>query len=59
MTWEELKEKAIEMGAEVYEDFIIFQGLYFDKNGDILMRSEGITSDRTPEQMLMIMRGLE
>ena len=72
MTWEELKIKAIEMGAEVREpvfknrakEKIIFRNLVFWGDGLVGpiyndVYGESFTQDRTPEQMLMIMRGLE
>lgn len=73
MTWDELKEKAKEMGWTPFgtlgvEKIIPKLGsisCYF--NGKITMyfgREDGggyvyIAENRTPEQMLMIMRGLE
>ena len=68
MTWEELKEKAKGMGDRCKDENIISfkkHGLYFNcyKYGSISIadtRANDITvKDRTPEQMLMIMRGLE
>ena len=79
MTWEELKEKAKEMGIKVYNppDLIFFkipysvnkgvESLCFEKNGDvrIVYEEKGcvgsmiLSQNRTPEQMLIIMRGLE
>ena len=68
MTWDELKEKAKEMGYKGHEN-VEWSGLYtrvgddnivtFYKDGHIEINNELLMSDRTPEQMLMIMRGLE
>ena len=71
MTWEELKEKAKEIisffGAS--EDSICVGKLEFDKDGGIYINpfylddevdvNFCIESDRTYDEMLMIMRGLE
>lgn len=75
MTWEELKEKAKEMGYELdkyYTEYFskdIEEGfeIRFDECGDVIISyDKGIcianvtmAEHRTPEQMLMIMRGLE
>lgn len=71
MTWEELKEKAKEMGACVFDNGGIYFGhLQFEEDGGIyvdpacydweeLDESITIASDRTYDEMLMIMRGLE
>lgn len=76
MTWEELKEKAKEMGAfigspsSIDVDYFRLDDLIFDKTGKIILNDTSydedvcsvnhlIAIDRTPEQMLMIMRGLE
>lgn len=66
LTWEELKEKAKEMGYVEY-DFCggeltkeLRYSTSFYKNGDIEINYDYvIAKNRTPEQMLMIMRGLE
>lgn len=64
MTWDELVEKAEEMGAKIVDDNpyrqekIMFETVSFYKNGRMIME-ECLVADRTPEQMLMIMRGLE
>ena len=70
MTWDELKEKAEEMGGFVCfnrrrnNEVIVMEWLTFCDNGDIFVDDDcggeykGATH-RTPEQMLMIMRGLE
>lgn len=66
MNWEELKEKAKEMGYREF-DFLgegvekeIRYTMAFYKNGDIEINNDYvIVKNRTPEQMLMIMRGLE
>ena len=71
MTWEELKEKAKEMGADVFDNGGIYFGhLRFEEDGTIyvdpahydweeLGETITIASDRTYDEMLMIMRGLE
>lgn len=64
MTWEELKEKAKEMGAFVLDEQILFMNLECWKNGEVwcfddFARTITLARNRTPEQMLMIMRGLE
>lgn len=80
MTWEELKDKAKEMGLEIiigsvaeytYEKIIMGQ-LHFYRDGIITCPFEYVNIDGylahdrvviaehcTPEQMLMIMKGLE
>ena len=72
MTWEELCEKAKEMGAvkvdrvfkNKYKEKIIFrnvafygQGTVHYVNGDTIC--EAFTQDRTPEQMYQIMKALQ
>ena len=73
MTWEELKEKAKEMGADIYisplgDNFerIGFKNAnFFNDNGEKYIAVETksgyalFAEDRTPKQMLMIMRGLQ
>ena len=71
MTWDELKEKAKEMGCRSEERIITrFHNdmfFHFAKVGMIFVEYAGdgethaliLTKNRTPEQMLMIMRGLE
>lgn len=70
MTWEELVEKANEMGASIGKSgTIYFSNLEFEDDGGIYLdRAEldedenvipCISSDRTPEQMLMIMEALK
>ena len=58
MTWYELKQKAKELGADVFDKFIVFSGLYFGKDGDILFFGDKIAWDRTPSQMWQIMEAL-
>ena len=66
MTWDELKEKAKEMGYKE-SDFLgnalikeIEYEMSFYKTGRIEINDDYvIVRNRTPEQMLMIMRGLE
>lgn len=58
MTWEELKERAKELGAEVYADLIVFDGFWFWSNGTIEYGEETLSIKRTPEQMLMLMEAL-
>lgn len=73
MTWDELKEKAKEFGASMYAcgDKFSISGLEFDKDGFVcceflypkgkrwINQNTVIGVNRTPEQMLMIMKGLE
>lgn len=77
MTWEELKEKAKKMGAEIIIriiadrtiEKIIFNNVAFYSDGGICgvyEREDGstycgsaFTQDRTPEQMLAIMKALQ
>ena len=76
MNWEELKEKAKEMGAEIYispfgDNFerIDYKNACFFNDGNIsatdddycyrLYGKMNLATDRTPDQMLMIMMGLE
>ena len=74
MTWEELKEKAKEMGYSVSDGFIYIvsegnTGVKLCKNGDVEIDLTDAYSDydqnvliaehRTPEQMLAIMKALQ
>lgn len=67
MTWEELKEKAKKMGYNKYGKLSekLTKGKYvFCEDGNVFFCDANQLSicfafDRTPEQMLMIMRGLE
>lgn len=61
MTWEELKEKAREMGYTIEETCFWKQstGLVFHKDGDVVFLCESLAKFRTPKQMYMIMRGLK
>lgn len=60
MTWEELKEKAKELGANaVYKDLIVFDAKCFWVDGDIDWNDATIAKDRTPEQMYKIMEALQ
>ena len=61
MTWEELKEEAKKMGyVQGFWEDCITNGLFeFYKSGSIVVFGEVIAKHRTPDQMLMIMRGLE
>lgn len=75
MTWNELKEKAKEMGYSygfgnyeyLQKDIDSESWIILQKNGDVFVYYRGnrcefsftLAQDRTPEQMLMIMRGLE
>lgn len=59
MTWQELKEKAKEMGY-IYDDGSLMKdGWSFDVDGDIWFFGNLLTKERTYKKMLMIMRGLE
>jgi hypothetical protein len=69
MTWEELKEKAKEMGALVCcGGTILFSHLEFHEDGDIYLDREElddvwnipcVSSDKTPDEMLAIMKALQ
>ena len=72
MDWEELKEKAKEMGyieEPILENGIVWLtkkrldfDLCFNNDGMVLLDGDEeyiLAKERTPEQMLMIMRGLE
>lgn len=69
ITWEELCEKAKEMGGFVSTGgTIIFSHLEFHEDGGIYIDREElddvwvipcVSSDRTPEEMLMIMEALD
>ena len=66
MTWDELKEKVKEMGCYRYHSTLTYSeewitdGVWtFDNYGEIKCNGEIVSTHRTPEQMLMIMRGLE
>jgi len=74
MTWEELKQKAKEMGAHIYiSEFndgferIDFRDASFFQDGEVSFTTSlgfvggviSIAQNRSKEQMLMIMRGLE
>lgn len=64
MTWDELKEK-----AEKLKCYYVYSGIgsewitdgcwTFDEDGIVKLNGDIISIHRTPEQMLMIMRGLE
>lgn len=60
MTWEELCEKAKEMGAKVYGDLIVLDGKFFWSYGVIEPCNDDVVfaTDRTYEQMLSIMEAL-
>lgn len=68
MTWEELCEKAKEMGHEVYDFWILDtkEGLDYYKDGTINLHFEWserdslicFAKDRTPDQMYAIMEAL-
>ena len=71
MTWDELKEEAKKMGADVYDTgSIYFSHLQFEEDGGIYVdpvhydwETSGecicVSSDRTPDQMLAIMKALQ
>ena len=73
MTWDELKEKAKELGAAMYAcgDKFSFSGLVFDKEGFVcceflyprgkrwLNQNTVISVNRTPDQMWKIMEALK
>ena len=60
MTWEELEEEAKKMGdVEIFGKFIAMGGLYFWKDGEVNLLGAKIAKDRTPDQMLAIMKALQ
>ena len=68
MTWDELKEKAKEMGYNTFTSVNHKWGEWvatpdndwsFDIGGTVMYDGLVLALDRTPEQMLMIMKGLE
>lgn len=70
MTWEELVEKAKELGGAIGKDTgdIYFSNLVFEEDGGIYLNDAliddecnvipCISSDRTPEEMFAIMEAL-
>ena len=68
MNWSELKEEAKKMGYKGHEN-VEWSGLYtrvgddnivtFYKDGHIEINNELLMSDRTPDQMLAIMKALQ
>ena len=71
LTWEELKKESKKMGAIVFDKgSIFFSHLQFDEDGgiyvdpahydwEILDESICISSNRTPKEMLAIMKALQ
>ena len=61
MTWEELKEEAKKMGAdvEIFGEFISMGDVFFWNNGEVNILGKVIAKDRTPDQMLAIMKALQ
>lgn len=61
MTWEELRKKAKEMGAEVCTDLIVLDEMFFWSFGVVepLYGDTVFAKDRTPEQMYQIMVALK
>lgn len=65
MTFEELKEEAKKMGADVDTEDITFESAdgwtctTYWKDGDISMNEVLIAEHRTPDQMLAIMKALQ
>lgn len=66
MTWQELKEEAKKMGAEIMVDyrgveFIRFRGVCFRKDGaiDSGFKYGDIAINRKTDQMLAIMKALQ
>lgn len=60
MTWEQLKEKAKELGAKTNrENNILIAGLIFHETGDIECYKNVGWSNRTYEQMYQIMLALK
>lgn len=63
MTYEELKKKSKELGAEIINDCIVFRCFCFYADGmiDIYRSDDGyelFSTNRTYEQMLMLMEAL-
>lgn len=74
MTWEELKEEAKKMGAEIIKgivadltyEVIVFNHFRFYRDGEItypdflpLEDRHFVSKDRKPDQMLAIMKALQ
>ena len=59
MTYDELKVIAQAMGGYVKEDIIYFGAFEFYRNGNVDCDGACIADNRTPEQMLFIMVGVE
>lgn len=72
MQWDELKEKAKELGAEERDylnntKYLVFKDFYFTQDGNVYIgitdkdacRTEKVSTDRNYEQMLMIMEALK
>lgn len=74
MTWEELKEKAKEMGAKIYispygdgYERIDYKNTMFNIKGDVVVEDRFFDMDviadlaekRTPDQMFAIMKALQ
>jgi hypothetical protein len=65
MNWNQLKEEAKKIGAEVYSDVIYYSNLVFWVFGEVETQvktfseeNKTIAKDRTPEQMWQIMEAL-
>lgn len=67
MTWEELKEKAKEMGWEykktAYSEYLLSwevedTSIKFYPDGEIMVDNSTFSQDRTPDQMYQIMLAL-
>lgn len=60
MTWEELKEKAKDMGAcvEIFGEFFCVGNVFFWENGEVNILGTVIAENRTPDQMYAIMEAL-
>lgn len=61
MTWEEFKQKAVKFGyyQSIWEDCITNGRYDFYKTGSIVFKECIFALDRTPTQMLTIMRALK
>lgn len=60
MTWEELKQKAKEIGANaIYSDLIVLDAKCFWVDGDIDWNDDTFATNRTPDQMWQIMEALK
>lgn len=59
MTWDELKEEANKMGYGAYGDSVGDIIIEFFEDGTIMVEGSQLATDRTPDQMLAIMKALQ